>query len=183
MRIGSVFFLMLLVLVGFGYLLSDNINTRKDLDAAKEQVAQTQKELKSIREMYDSINTENAQLKDRVAYLAQENILLQDQVSSLQEENLAINDQNAQLHDDVDFLKAAAPLIAKLMMPHLKSMILAIFIPIIPISLGTVYVLVRYNVKTSTRKKRNNSATTQRSVQVKLTEEEMKQVINMRRGR
>ncbi|MBI5963741.1 MAG: hypothetical protein HY863_09730 [Chloroflexi bacterium] len=181
--IGTVLFLMLFILVGFGFLLSDNLNVRRELVATSNQIAQVEDQLQAIQEQYNAVRSENKKLEDQRALLTQENSLLHGKIQRLQEENAAAKVQNTQLQAEVNFLKATASLLARLKIASSNSLASAILVPLFPISLGAAWILVSRNTRNSTRKKGNGTCHAGRSMQIKVTEEEMKQVVDLRRGK
>ncbi len=184
MRIGSVLVVLLIVLVGSGFLLSNNIHTYQDLNIAKQQIEQTNREKEALQEQLNAAKTQIAELNQKVEQLASQIQSLQDQVRQFQEENRTLKDQNAHLQQQISQLHALIPLSEYLAAAFSSPLSLAVFLPIIPISAVATYVLVRSKKHVNQRKSQEIQSTdSRRTIWAQLTEEEMKHLIKMRRGR
>lgn len=181
--IGSFFFLILFILVGFGFLLSDNLNVRKELATANDQIALANQQLQAMQEQYNTVFNENRKLEDQVAPLTQENGALKQKIQGLEEENAAARKLNSELQAEVDFFQATAPVLARLKIASSNLAAFTILAPLFPISLGTVWILVARSTKGTTRKNRNNTGRLGRSMLIKVTEEEMRRLVEIRRGK
>src|SRR3989304_1826619 len=180
MRIGSAITILLGLLVGFGYLFSDNMHTRKDLAEANQRIASLLRVRDAIQGQLDGANSEVAALTAQNDELKRQGLLLDGQIKQIQEENLRINNENAKLQTQLDEMKKLNPVIENLVRPLPKSLKLALLVPILPVSLAATFIIYRYNQHHSSRKN-NQPKTPKRHVSVKLTEEEMKEIIQMRR--
>ena len=184
MRIGSILAVLLIVLIGSGFLLSNNLHIQHDLNIAKQQLEQINGEKGALQEQLNVAKVQLAESGQKVEQLLSQIQSLQNQVRQLQEENKILKDQNAQLRQQNLQLHALVPLSAYLVAALSSPLSLAIFLPIIPISAVATYVLVRSRKQIDQRKKKGVRPTGgQRTIWVQLTEEEVNQVIKIRRGR
>jgi predicted RNase H-like nuclease (RuvC/YqgF family) len=184
MRIGSFLTILLVVLAGSGFLLSDNFHAHQDLNIAKQQIEQTNREKEALQRQLNTANTQVAELNQKVEELGPQIQSLQDQVRLLKEENRTIKDHNTKLQQQISQLHALVPLGEYLTAVLSSPLSLAVFLPVIPISAFTTYVLVRSKKRVNQRKSQEARSTgVQRKIWAQLTEEEMKEVIKTRRGR
>lgn len=180
MRVGTALLIMLFILVGFGYLLSNNIQVTGELADSRNQVIQLKKEIGILQAQYNSVYTENAQLKYRVSRLEEENILFMEQVQDLKAENASLKARFDHLWNTKGHPKSSLSFLTNIMMLISDSLTFVLFIPILPLSIGMI-ILTRY-LKLSSRRTKALGDNNQLSTYVRLTKEELKQVINARRG-
>jgi hypothetical protein len=179
---GTFLIIMIAVFIGTGYLLSDSINTHKDLLDAKQQIDDLLRERHVIQSQLDVANSQVATLIAQNDEFKRQIFLLYDQIAQAQEEHLLIKNQNARLRSQLDRMKKINQLSERILMLFSQSPKLALFIPILPASLAATFVLYRYRQRRIAG--RNNWQTqSNRTENVKLTEEEWKTIINIRRKR
>jgi len=165
----SVFFLFFLVFIGFGFLLSDSIHTRDELTRIEQLNAQLARENVILRVERDNLLA-SLDESERLRAEAEKKVQEFSQAVAAQEE------KNRQLTLANAALRAGAPVQAAL--PDVRSIL--IFLPLIPASIAATYIIVRASWN-APRNKSNSSDDTKASV--RLTEEEVKEVIRMRRSR
>ncbi len=184
MKIGSAITFLLLALIALGYLLSENVNALKELGQLRQQIAQLINEREAFQERLNIANTKITELSRQFEQLMPYILSLQKQVRQLQEENQTLKNQNAYLQQQIAQMNTRVPLSDYLTTALSSPLSLAIFLPVIPLSAVATYVLVRPQKHTNKRKNLEvHSTAGQRMIRAQLTEEEMKQIIKMRRGR
>jgi chromosome segregation ATPase len=182
MRIGSSIVLLVVIFIGFGYLFSDNMHTREDLAEADQQIARLLNENKSIQAQLDEANLKNISLNVQVDQLLRQIIVQDTNIKQFQEDIRLIKDQKAQLQEQLDQIIRLNPLIENLLEFIPQSLSLALLIPILPASLAATFVIYRYKQHRIAMRS-NQSAKSNRTVTVQLTEKEMKEIIRIRRTR
>jgi TolA-binding protein len=183
MKIGSAITFLLLALIALGFLLSDNINTHVDLVNVERQLEQTTKEKEAIQKQLDAANAKVTEFNIQVEQLVLQVNSLQGQVRQLQDANQTLTDQNTQLQQQVAQLNILAPLTESITTALSSPLSLAIFLPVVPMSMAATYVLARTKKQINQRKDQEVPPTSRRTISAQLTEEEMKHLITMRRGR
>jgi len=176
----TVFVLLFLIFIGSGFLLSDNIHMQQDLNNIKQQNTQFLRDIKTMQDQVGIVNAENAKFKDHIGQLAQSNAVLENQIRNLQQENLAIKDQNTQLQSQLDRMTKLNQLTGNLIGFFSQSLNLAFLVPILPVSLAATIVLYRYKQRYNGSRK-IQPAMSRRNITVQLTEEELKEIVKMRR--
>ena len=186
--IGSLLIFLVLTWIGLGFLLSDNINTHQTLVQVQQQVNQAIKEknaaLDQLAKAVTDKNTALDQLANAVANLnalQQQNQALQAQLKQIQGENQGLKSQKADLENQLDGMKKNSTLAETLIRALNQPLMLGLFIPILPASLVTSYVVYRYGQGRRARK-HNQENKPRRIVSVNVTEQEMQQIVKMRRG-
>ena len=163
----SVFFLFFAVFIGFGFLLSDGMHTRGELSEIRELYMQATREIATLRVQNDNL----------FASLTESEQTIIERDKTIEELTRAVafaEEKNRQLTLANAALQAGAP--TQTALPDARSLL--IFLPLIPASIAATYVIVRAS-QHAPRIKHNNRDVTKASVQ--LTEEEVKEVIRMRR--
>lgn len=184
MRIGSALTVLLIILVGSGYLLSDDIRTHQELNAIRQQYNQALQEIEAIQNQLNAANAKIAELNQQAEKFAPQILSLQEQVRQLREKNQTLKEKIAQLQQQAAQLNALTPLSGYLADLLSSPTSIAIFLPIVPVSMATAYILIRsrkqYNVGESQKARPGLG---QRIVWAQLTEKEVKEVAKMRRNR
>jgi hypothetical protein len=181
MRIGSALIFLVVTWIGLGYLLADNINAYQTLGQLQQQLDEALNEKKRIQDQLIKANSENVSLTQQIAQANQEKLFLQDQVKQFLEESQILNKQNAVPENQLaqannvnspEFEEANV-------LPH--SLMLAIFLPLLPISFLASLAIYQRHISYSSFKHRQ-TITSKRTLSVEVTEEEMQKIIKMRRG-
>jgi hypothetical protein len=175
MKIGSAITFLLLALVALGYLLSDNINTREELFHIRQQIQELSQENLALRAERDAAIEGFVVSEQKVEELTRQNLVQQEQISRLNEENQYLKEQNAVLQGQSEVLK----FVNSFRSAFPRSLSPALLLPIIPISMAASYVVVRYNRKHSRQGSIDKKS--RRKTLVQLTDDEVKEIIRLRR--
>lgn len=177
MKIGSAITFLLLALIALGFLLSDSINTREELVQIQQQNQQLSQELQTMQVERDAANESLAKSEQKINELTQQNLAQQEQIRNLIEENANLKEQNSALQSQTEALK----LFSSLRSTFPRSLSLALLLPVIPVSMAATYVIVRYNKNHAQRKTTKDKS--QRKTAVQLTDDEVKEIIRIRRSK
>lgn len=180
--IGTVLIFLVVTWIGLGYLLSDNVNTHQALAQVQQQADQAVNDKKATQDQLDQTNTKLNTLQQQNDQLTLQSKVLQEQVKIFQGENQSLKNKNADLRSQLDGMKKINAMVSNLMEISPQSLILAIFVPILPISLITSYVVYRSSRGRADRKHGQDNKP-KRTMSINVTEEEMQQIVKMRRGR
>jgi predicted RND superfamily exporter protein len=175
-----VLIILFLTLIGFGYLLSDNGHLQANLEKSQQQTT-------SLAAEKDTLQSELGKARSELAVLAAQNdelrrqiLLLNVQNKQVQAEKQLSDDQNAQLRDQIKTMNRLNSLIGILQDLNPNSLMLAIFVPILPVSLATSFMVYRHGkIQNQSQKKHTNRS--DRTLSIQVTEEEMKRIRQMRR--
>ena len=165
----SVFFLFFLVFIGFGFLLSDGMHTRGELSRIQQLNNQLAGENLVLRAERDRLLAGQAEKEQIIAGQ-------QKAIEELTQAVAAVEEKNRQLTLANATLRAGVPVQGVL--PDVRSIL--IFLPLLPASIAATYMIVRAN-RNGLRNKSDGIDNTK--VSVRLTEQELKEVIRMRRLR
>jgi hypothetical protein len=148
------YYLLLSVLVGFGYLLSDSIRMHNMPEISKQQI--------------DALIQENAQLKQQIHSL-------ESQLHGAEAENLALRKQNELMQSEqdesgTDYPSVSQPERTILQLPGLQFFVIMI------LTLAALYIAYRairrlFSIPPASKNNRS----------VQLTEDEIKQIVRARR--
>jgi septal ring factor EnvC (AmiA/AmiB activator) len=161
----TVFVLLMVVLAGFGFLLSDGMHTREDLSRLEQALAQSRQENESLRASL--LESERARQQ-----LTQSLTALQEANRQLSEENAGLATQRAELQRNVKLLQMFTS--APVSLPDASS--LFVVLPLIPASIAATYIIVRSHRKQIRGKDR-------RETFVRLSERELQELIRTRCSR
>lgn len=143
MRAGQILLILLLVLIGFGFLLSESIHMYEQLSLSQTKIADLEGELRVIEERYQTSTSENEQLKKQIEQIISEKQQLQLQFDNLRMENSFLRGQNLQLKWENDQLASASPILAYVVRVSSSNLKLAAFIPVLPILAGLTLIVKR----------------------------------------
>ena len=163
----SVFFLFFLVFIGFGFLLSDGMHTRGELSRIQQLNNQLAGENLVLRAERDKLLAGQAEREQIIA--GQEKTL-----EELTQVVAVVEEKNSQLTLANATLRAGVPVLGVL--PDVGSIL--IFLPLLPASIAATYMIVRASRNAPCNKSNGIDNT---KVSVRLTEDEMKEVIRKRR--
>lgn len=180
MRIGSAIVFLVAVLLVSGYLFSDNIHMHQDLQEANQRIASLVRERDAIQGQLDAANSQVAVLTAQKEELHRQVFLLDSQIEQAEEEKQLIANKNAQPQTQLDQMKKINPVFENLTGQLPQSLKLALLVPILPVSLAATFVIYRYSQRHGGRKN-DQPDKPKRHLSVKLTKEEMKEIIKMRR--
>ncbi len=176
MKIGSAITFLFFALITLGFLLSDNFNTRKELVQIRQQNQQLSQEIQAIQADRDAANESLAKSEQKLTELTRQSLVQQEQIQQLSKENTDLKKQISVLQSQTEALK----FLNSLRSSFPRSLSLALFLPVIPVSMAATYVIVRYtkNHDQQTMKKK-----AQRKTLVQLTDKEVKEIIRVRRAK
>ena len=177
MKFGSAIIFLLLIPIALGFLISDNFNTREELAQIQQKNQQLSQELLAVQAERDVANEGLVKSEQKISELTQQNLAQQEQIRNLSEESANLKEQNAFLQKQTEALKFFNSFLPSLP----KALSLAIFLPIIPVSMAATYVVVRYNKNHKQHKIHKDKS--QRKTSVQLTDDEVKEIIRIRRTR
>lgn len=177
MKIGSAITFLLLALIALGFLLSDNINTREELVQTRQQNQQLSQEILAIQAERAAAIESLAKSEQKISDLTQQILAQQEQIRTLSEENAGLKEQNSVLQSQTEALK----FFNSIRSSFPRSLSLAFLLPIIPASMAATYVLVRHNKNHMQRKITKDK--TRRNTSVQLTDDEVKEIIRIRRAK
>ena len=174
-----VFVMLFLTLIGFGYLLSDNGHLQTDLEQSQQQTTSLATEKDTLQFQLGNVRSELAVLVAQNDELKRQLVLLDSQNKQVQGEKQLCDHQNAQLRDQIKNMNRFNSLIGILHGLNPNSLILAIFVPMLPVSLATSLLVYRSGkIQNNSQKKKTNK--TARTFSIQVTEEEMKRIRQMR---
>lgn len=147
----------------------------EELIQIKRQNEVLSQEKNALQSEFDAYRIQSAENEKLVAELTQENLYQKEQIETLSEENSRLNEQNLILQKQTETLKFLNSFLPSLPL----ELSLVIFLPLIPASMAATYIIVSYKRKHS--HPQNDIEKDQRKTLVQLTEEEVKEIIRMRR--
>jgi cell division protein FtsB len=175
MRFSNIVLLLLITLVGFGFLLSHTINLQEELTQTRSQLARMEAELQALIE-------EKALLTGQVSGLSNENDGLRARVEALEAERLALTDQIDILQRKLALVEVANPILIWPLSTSVGRVAALVGLPMVPLSLGAAYVM---NYKRATQLpaiRRCGTGRTQTTFQGALTREEFHLIALRRRS-
>gem|GEM_PF-3589532 len=181
MKIGSAITLLVVALIALGYLLSNNINTYQDLTELRRANDQLVKEKQAIEEQLNRTVTEVIYLKQQNEALSQEKLRIEAQAAQAQSEYLLVKDQNIQLQNQLKSIQTVDSIIGELNNLDPKSLMLALVVPILPLSVVSSLLIYRKG-KLHNRSTGGKVTTSNRILSMQVTDEEMKLIRQMRRN-
>ena len=180
MRFSDIVLLLLITLVAFGFLLSHSINLNEQLTQTRVQLAETQAAMQELNNKYQIIAWEKAHLTEQVSGLRIDNVNLQARVETLEAERLTLTAQMEELQSKLALIEAATPTLVWLVSNPMGLALAWIVIPIVPISLGTVFVMTHKKPTNATASHGNGKRGSQTTIQAVLTRDEF-HLVAMRR--
>jgi cell division protein FtsB len=181
MKIGSAIILLLLALIILGYLLSDDINARKELDQMGQLNDQLAKEKNAIENQLGRATAEITDLRRRNETLSKEKTLLEGQITQILSEYGSVKNQNAQLQAQINTVNKGDALISHLTNLNSGSLMLSLFVPLLPISIAGGLLISR-NGKSHHQSLVKKSGSTKHVLSMYVTNEEMKLIRQIRRN-
>lgn len=170
----TVLLLLFVVMIGFGFLLSDNIHTRDEMAQMQQANSQLSSEKEALQTQLDTALANLAQSEQTLNELRQQSLLKEETIRQLDQQVAVQKQQIADLQRKVDALQIITPI--KSSLPDALSLIF--FLPVIPVSIAATYILVRFKDKHAPQENLNKA---QRRTGVQLTDNEIKEVIKLRR--
>jgi hypothetical protein len=183
MRFSNIVLLLLITLVAFGFLLSHSINLNEQLTQTRDQLAQAEADVQRLEGQYQAIVQEKNQLAGQVSGLNNINEGLQARVETFEAERLALTAQIEELQNKLALMEAAHPILTWLLSSPTGRVIAMVVLPLVPLSLGTVYVIANKKVTNLPTSQRSGSGGSQITFQATLTREEFHLIAMRRRSR
>jgi hypothetical protein len=160
----AVFLLLVTVMIGFGYLLSEHLQAQDRLAELQQVNDQLRRDHQTLENQLAVERSSLAQKDQTIRELNQKNSAQEDTIRRLQQEN-------ASLKREVALLRMQSSL------PDASSLLL--FLPVIPASVAVTYLLVRSGrharPKTTARAAPN-------SLRIALSDQEVQEIIRLRRN-
>lgn len=175
MKIGTLIFILFLALVSLGYFLSENINTNEQLAQAQQQIVLLSKDNKALQAERDTARLNLVNSEQRVAELTQKNLALADQI-------LTLNKENVELKKEIGSLQEQRTVFQKTYSDNqFTTGSLGYIIPLfsVPVSLAGAYMIIYHNKHMPILKREKKSG--QEDVWARLTKDEIKQLMHLRR--
>lgn len=177
---GSAVIVLIIALVSLGFLLSDDIDTHQELTATSQRAAKLEKENQTLQEQLNIAYSKIEELNTQIRELAQQILYFQDQARQVQEQNRTLQERNAELEKQI--IEISSEKIAGVHQPITDPNLMG-FVLLFPVAITATYIITRYQVKAIFQKtQRTRLNNMERGTMVKLSEDEMKEVIKMRRG-
>ena len=195
--IGSAVIVLIIALVSLGFLLSNNIDTHQELNAINQRAGKLEKENQTLQGQLNSVINDNASLKKHNAELEQQILARQGQVRQLEEQKRTLEEQkntleqqnqileenNTTLEMQIVTMQSASSNNIESPRKTTSPLVPAFLAPFLPITVAATYVVARQRTKNSIQKNQETHLNnTQRGNMVKLSDDELKEVIKMRRG-
>lgn len=178
----AVFITLFLTLIGFGYLLSDNGHLHANLEASQQQTAGLATEKDTLQFQLGNARSELAKLAAQNDDLKRQLLFLSDQNQQTQAEKRLIESQNVQLQNQINAMKKLNSLTGALSSLGPVEFLLAIFFPMLPVSMATGFLVYRYG-KLHSSAQAQKTGNANKSFSILVTEEEMRQIRKMRRNK
>jgi len=199
--IGTALIVLFGALIGLGYLLGDYFDISKELNEYKQKAAQLELENQDLKDQINRAIQEVESLKAQVSDLGQQLLYWQEQVRQSEEQKQAIEEQikikeaeTQALQDriiELETLKKTweeqtyvTPSMksARAILPANTSTLFGMLAPILSIDIAVIYIFTRWQSKIFSRKHQESRLNNmQRGILVKLSDNEMKEIIKMRR--
>ena len=170
----TVVILLLLILIGFGFLLSDNINLRQELAQVQQTNRQKEHEIQALQAQLDKTLIELAEKEQIIRQLTEQNSVHEQTVRQLE---LEIDEKKKQIIT-LQTKIASLQLLTSVGLSVPTALRLILFVPAIPASVAVLYRLVQRNTHGEQKRTKN---TTERYTGIQLTESEVKEIIRLRR--
>lgn len=174
MRIGSAVIFLFLALVALGFLLSNSISMYQELGEVKNENQRLVQQISALQTERDALVEELTASEHQVEYLKNQLALRQEQSRRLEEENIHLRRKNSTLQSQIE----AIGLVNKAWSSIPSSLNLMLLLPILPITAAASYVLVRYS---KTRNQAQKVRDQRLKTLVQLTDDEVKEIIRIRR--
>jgi hypothetical protein len=180
MRIGTALFGFTVILIASGYLLSDNRHISQDLQEAQQIIADITRERDALRTNLNDLLIQLANLRHENDLLLQQIGLAESQAKDFQEQCVRLSDENAQLRAQIDRWNTLNSFMGHLKTLSPGSLMLAILVPLLPISLATSFFIYGHG-KNHRTPQMQQPAPSDRTLSIRVTEEEMRWIQHMRR--
>lgn len=182
MRTGNVILLILLVLIGFGFLLYYSIDLTRELAQTRNDLAQMQAAMQSLEAQYQALLEENERLNGQVAGLTEQNVALQSQLRTLEDQTDALDEQVQVLQAKLALMEQAHPILAWLASSSPYRLAALFVMPMVPITFGVVYVAAHRKTAGPGAAPATRGAGSQPAVHAALTPEEFQLIMQRRRS-
>ena len=174
----AIFILLVSVMVGFGFLLSDNFHTREELSQLEAQNIQLNQENVVLRNERNAARENLAAARQEIVELTETNDALEIHIQELDSKIQQLHVQNINPQNNMCSVQSSEPP----QQPFVpESISPALLLPIFPASIAVTYLFVRKK-KQQIQPSRVRSEE-QRRTSVQLTDREVQKVIEMRRAK
>ena len=195
--IGSALIVLFFALIILGFLLSDTIDTHQELNAAREEIVKVQRSNQELQEQLNKVINDNKSLTNRNAELEQQILAWQEQVSQLEEQKQTLEEQkntlekqNQILDENIADLERQVITMQSASSNNIESpkkatnpLTPTFLVPFLPVTVAATYVVARQRTKNSIQKNQETRLNnTQGGNMVRLSDNEMKEIIRIRRG-
>lgn len=181
MRLGTLLLFLVLIIMGFGFLLSNNIFLGQDLQAAQQQIAELTQGKTLAENQLDELRNAFANLKQQYELLAQEKRALESQTQQIQAQYVLVQQQNAQMQVQIERMNKLNVLITHLTSVSPNALMLAVIVPLLPITLAGSVLIYRKG-KSGHQPSRRKAGPTHQKFSINVTKEELKLIREMRRN-
>jgi hypothetical protein len=172
----AVIIILFVVFISAGFLLSENIHMRKDLDEIIIRNNQLREENKFLQAEVSEIGEKLAASERLIIEIEGKNLALEEHVLELNKEISELQAENEDLTKTITNLKV----IELFQQTRPNSLHLAYLLPIFPTSVAITYFLMRKRNKQDY--KANPNKTDRRRMEVQLTKDEVQRLIRSRRN-
>jgi hypothetical protein len=180
MRTGNVILFILLVLIGFGFLLYYSIDMTRELTETREHLTQVQAAMQTLEIQYQVLVEENGRLNGQVVGLTEQNTALQSRLTIMENERITLQGQIEILQGHLaDYEKAHSFITWLESSPSVRLATALIVVPGVPISFGVVYMATHHKASASHRTPGENLP----PFQTTLTPEEFQFLVQRRQSR
>lgn len=176
MRIGSAVTFLFLALVALGFLLSNNMNMYDELGEVKRENQRLIQQVSALQTERDVLAEKLIASEHQIEGLADQLVAQQEQFEHLEEENFSLKRQISAIQSQSEVVRIYNRILSSIP----SSLSLALLLPIVPITAAASYVLVRYKRKHD-RVQANRQS--QRKTLVQLTDDEVKEIVRLRRAK
>ena len=174
--IGSALIMLFFALIILGFVLSDTIDTHQELNAARE-------ENKTLKAQKIELEQQNLVWQEQVRQLEEQNRILEKQNNALEQRRKELDEENTDLKEQTCAAQTGNPIISKLPQKITNPLGPVLFIPILPIAVAATYAATRHRSKNAAQKNQGTYVNNmERGTMVRLSDDELKEVIKMRRG-
>jgi len=171
------FVLVMLVFVGFGFLLSQSLNLYQQLVVTKRELAIRQAELDKLQEKYQALVEERNRLSEQVTGLSQANTTLQARVAELDAERTALRSQIDDLQREQKVMEEFVPLFVWLDSNPFGRLTALVLLPFMPLSFGVFYAAIHRRTVRPTKIQSETTGT----IQATLTRDEIHDLAKRRK--
>ncbi len=142
---GAVFLLLVLSLIGFGFLASYSYQLYQRVEEKDAQLESLQADVEALDAQYQAAIAERDRLNQQVSDLHAQNLDLLNQLQVLKNERKTLLSQNKNLQMRVTFMEKANPFLGWPGARPVGALAALLVVPLIPVSWRAVHVMARRN--------------------------------------